>query len=91
MKLVKRKKAETLIDALKQRSKTEYVPPVCFIPYYLLQGDNDQAYDWLEKAIDEHDTYIYLWISLPIDEYGIPDDPRFYELLKKVGYERKGE
>ena len=87
----KKEQAEKLINSLEQKLKKEYVPPSCFIPYHLLRGDLDQAYKWLERAIDEHDAYLYYWISLPIEIYRITDDPRFNTLLKKVGLMRKGK
>jgi tetratricopeptide (TPR) repeat protein len=84
----KKEQAEKLIDSLKQRSKQEYVPPMCFFVYHQTRGDHDQAYKWLERAIDEHDSFLPWWISIPIDTYRIPDEPRFNELMEKVGLER---
>jgi hypothetical protein len=44
----------------------------------------------LEQAIDDHDSFLPWCITIPIDKYQIPGEPRFNELLKKVGLKRKG-
>ena len=80
--------AQKLIDNIMQISKKEYVPATCFFHYYLRQPDFDQAYIWLKRAIDDHDSFLPTWILNPIDRYSIPNEPRFNELLKKVGLER---
>jgi tetratricopeptide (TPR) repeat protein len=86
----KKEQAEKLIDSLKKRSKKEYVPPTCFFGYHILRGDLDQVYKWLKRAIVEHDSFLLWHIALPFDRYRIPDEPKFNELLKKVGMSRKG-
>jgi tetratricopeptide (TPR) repeat protein len=80
--------AQKLIDNLIQRSKNEYIPATCFFHYYSRQPDFDQAYIWLKRAVDEHDSFLPTWILNPIERYSIPNEPRFNELLKKVGLER---
>lgn len=83
-----KEEAERLINSLIKRSETEYVPALCFVPYYLLKVDHDQAYKCLERAIQEHDSYLPLSVALPIKEYRIPNEPRYAELMKKVGLQR---
>jgi TolB-like protein/Tfp pilus assembly protein PilF len=86
----KKEKAEKLINRIQQRAKKEYVPATCFYLYYLIQGDFNQVYSNLEQAIDDHDSFLPWCITIPIDKYQIPGEPRFNELLKKVGLKRKG-
>jgi adenylate cyclase len=80
--------AEGLINSLEERSENEYAPAFCFSPYYLLTGDHDQAFRWLERAIDEHDGYLPLNVALPIKEYRIPNEPRYATLMGKVGLKK---
>lgn len=47
-------------------------------------GDKDQAFAWLDRADEEHDSNLgYLLVSPYYDP--LRADPRFKELLKKVG------
>ena len=49
-------------------------------------GDNDQAFEWLESAYQERDVQL---ISIKVDPVWDPlrSDPRFQDLLKKMGLE----
>jgi tetratricopeptide (TPR) repeat protein len=84
-----REKAENLIKSLKQRSKQEYVPASCFLYYALIQGDNDQAYKWLESAVIEHDSFLPWIITFPVKRFQLPDEPRFNKMMKKIGLKRR--
>ncbi len=48
-------------------------------------GEKDQAYHYLNKAIDKrHSQLVMLYIDPAFDP--IRDDPRYYEMLKRVGF-----
>jgi len=81
-------KADKLFDSLKQRQRDEYVPPTFFYFIHLARGDQDQAFEWLERAYNEHDSFLPWFRVFPIDRYRIPDEPRFTTLLKKIGLEK---
>jgi len=51
---------------------------------YVLLGDKDQAFHWLERAYSEHDDEM---VTLKIDTVWDPlrSDPRFKDLLRRVG------
>ena len=58
--------------------------------FYLIhkaRGELDLAYEWLEQALNEHDSYLPWFLSNPIKQLRIPDEPRFKALLKKAGLE----
>ena len=80
-------KAEKLFDSLKQRSRDEYVPPICFYLIHKVRGDQDKAFKWLERACNEHDSPLPWVRVVPIESWRIPDEPRFKALLKKAGLE----
>jgi len=86
-KLGKKAQAKKLFDSLKQRSRHEYVPPMVFFYDHLISGDLDQAFEWLERACNEHDSYLGWCRIVPVDYYHIPDEPKFKALLKKAGFE----
>jgi len=54
---------------------------------YTALGDKEQAFSWLEKALAENDIALpYLKVNPAFDP--LRSDPRFAELLKKVGLEK---
>ena len=78
---------EKIYSALKKRSEVEYVSPMCFYEIHKSKGELNYAYEWLERACNEHDSYL-IWVNIsPVKKYRIPDDPKFKALLKKVGLE----
>ena len=84
----KKAQAEKLFASLKQRSRQEYVSSMVFFYYHLiLRGDQEQASEWLERAYNEHDGFLIWSIVFPIESLRIPDEPKFKEILKRVGLE----
>jgi hypothetical protein len=52
--------------------------------FYARLGQNDEAIKWLEKAYEEHDTSMP-WLGVSFEFDSIRSDPRFRELLRRVG------
>jgi tetratricopeptide (TPR) repeat protein len=83
----KQEDTQKIYNTLTKRSKDEYVSPMCFYTIHKIRGELDLAYGWLERACNEHDSYL-IWANIsPVERYRIPDDPRFKALLKKAGLE----
>ncbi|OGG05543.1 MAG: hypothetical protein A3F83_11445 [Candidatus Glassbacteria bacterium RIFCSPLOWO2_12_FULL_58_11] len=80
--------ADKLFRELKKRSKSEYVPPMCFYLYHLARGDLEQALTWLERAIRERDNFVLWGILSPEKSFQLPEDPRFRALVAEIGLER---
>jgi TolB-like protein/Tfp pilus assembly protein PilF len=79
------KRAEALhaIERLKQMSKTRYVSAARPAEIYSALHQNDDAFEWLEKACDEHAvTMIHLKMSPEYDP--VRSDPRFARFLKRI-------
>jgi serine/threonine protein kinase len=81
----KMEQGERLFKSLRERSKHEYLPPMGFYIIHLLRGERDQAFEWFERALKERDSFLPWFLDFPIERYGILDEPRFNELLKKGG------
>ena len=84
--LGKKEKALKILDQMQALSSQRYVDPVYFAAVYAGLGDNDTAFEWLEKAYKRHSpTLIYLkgWWVLE----NLRSDSRSIELLKKIGLE----
>jgi TolB-like protein/Tfp pilus assembly protein PilF len=77
--------AERLFKELEERSKKEYIPPICFYLYHKTIGDVEMAFEYVKKCCEVHDSFLP-WLRVhPIDKLRIPDEPKFNELLKKSG------
>jgi len=72
------------ISRLKQISMTRYVPSLYSALIYIGLGQKDNAFIWLEKALNERCEYL---VYLPTEPMADPirGDPRFPEFLKRLG------
>jgi serine/threonine protein kinase/Tfp pilus assembly protein PilF len=86
-RLGKETEAREILKQLDEIATTgKYVTPISRAWIYLGLGENDKAFEWLEKAYETHATWI---VYIKIDPYyvNIRSDPRFKALLKKMGFE----
>ena len=81
----KKVEAEKLFESLEERSRDEYVPPICFFYIHLIRGEKNKALEWLERACKEHDGWLSWMRIIPIDLFRIPDEQEYQDLLKKYG------
>ena len=51
---------------------------------YAHAGENDQAMEWLQRAFEQRETPL-MHLSIAWDWDGLRDDPRFRDLLRRVG------
>lgn len=83
----RRSDALRLLEELKLRRKTGYVPAGSFVFGTLALGDREQALSWLTRACDEKSNLVqYLKVHPLFDP--IRDDPRFTELIRRVGLDQ---
>jgi pentatricopeptide repeat protein len=73
-----------LLEELKRRRKAGYIPAGAFVNAYLGLGDNEQAFYWLEQAYREQSNILQFLKTHPYFD-PIRDDPRFAELVHRVG------
>jgi tetratricopeptide (TPR) repeat protein len=76
-------------EDLLERSRREYVP--AFFPALIsfALGETDRGFEWLDKAYEEHDLYLtVLKGSSRLDILGIRSDPRYNDMLKKIGLDK---
>ena len=60
---------------------------ICFYLIYNILDEEDLAFEWLERACIEHDSFLP-WFRYPsADAVRIPDNPRYNALMKKYGLE----
>lgn len=80
----RRNDALRLLDELKQRRSKGYVPAGAFIQAYVGLGDNDQAIAWLNRGYEERSA-IMQWLKVEPTFDPLRHDPRFIELIHRVG------
>ena len=77
--------AQQIITAMKQVSQSRFVPPYTFALVYTGLGNNDAAFQWLEKAYEVRDIGL---IFLPVDPRwdSLRSDTRFQTLLRRCRF-----
>ncbi len=78
-------RATKLFEKLKATSKPKFIQPVQRYIIYRARGEFDLAYDWLSRAIEEHDPLLLYFNEYPVTWVRIPDEPRFRALVEKIG------
>ncbi len=79
--------ARLALAKLEQLNPRQALDPAPFLRAYIGMGDKDQAFVWLEKAYSQRSN---LMVTLQVDPLYDPlrSDPRFPELLRRVGLEQ---
>ena len=76
--------AKKVLKEVKSISKQKYVPPYIVAQFYACLGQNDMAFEWLDRAFQVRDRSL---TSLGFDPQldNLRPDPRFAEVLHRVG------
>jgi len=81
----RRAEATSILDELNERrSSKQFVSPFEIALIYTGLGENDQGFEWLEKAKTEHDPFL-IYVKTDPNFDGLRGDPRFDSLLHQVG------
>ena len=81
----KRPEAQKLLNDLLALSKERYVSSAGIATVYGALGDKEQAFAWLERAEKERDG-ILARIKIDPRFDSLRSDPRFAELVKRIGF-----
>ena len=77
--------AQEQLAKLNERIKQgEYVPACEYVTAYTLLGEKEQAFAWLNKAVQERNAFVLVVKVNPIYD-NLRDDPRFQDLLRRAG------
>jgi TolB-like protein len=78
------KEAHAVLDRLLEMSRTRYVPAYDVAVVYMGLGEKARAFEWLNKAYEERSGFlVYIKCDRRFD--GLRSDPRFVDLLGKIG------
>ncbi len=77
------------LEGLVEQSRRKYVPSFFLGFLSLFLGENDRGFEWLDKAYEERDVYLcYLKVHPFVDILDLRHDPRYIEILKKIGLDK---
>lgn len=78
--------ARDILNRLKEQSQRSYVSPCDIAEVHAALGEDDQAFEWLEKAYDARSSDLrFLKVSQSFTD-SLRLDPRFTDLLRRVGF-----
>lgn len=77
-------KAREILSSLEELSSTRYVSPISFVFIFVALGDHERALDYLERAYEVHDTWLW-YVNVypafrPLRQY-----ERFNNILRRLG------
>jgi hypothetical protein len=82
----RREKALAIRAELEERSRRQYVSPLAFARISTGLGEKDQAFVWLDKAVDAHDPNLLFGVFDPLWD-PVRSDPRFTRALRRMRLE----
>ncbi|MBN1222399.1 MAG: protein kinase [Candidatus Aminicenantes bacterium] len=81
----RKKKAGEVIERVEKLSKKKQISPFFMGMIHLCLGKKDLAFEWFEKSYKEHEPLL-VWIKPdPIISDRLHTDPRWIQLLKRMG------
>lgn len=80
-----RAEADSALSKLTELAQHRYVPPLANAFAFLGLGQGDEVFKWLERAYEERDCRKLPWLSVDPIFDPLRSDPRFEELLRRVG------
>jgi len=75
-----------LLEELQERAEKQYTPSWSFAVIYQGLGEMDKAFDWFERAVDEHEP-LMLHIDVHPNYDPLHTHPRYPALLRKMNLE----
>ncbi|MCM3903269.1 MAG: hypothetical protein ND866_16310 [Pyrinomonadaceae bacterium] len=80
----KKREARQVLTRLESLSRDRYIPPYTVALIYAALGQNDEAFDWLERAYRDR---FWMMAFLKVDPRWdvLRSDPRFTDLLRRTG------
>jgi TolB-like protein/DNA-binding winged helix-turn-helix (wHTH) protein len=76
--------AHQILDRLHGLSNRRYVTPYAYAVVYAALGESDEAIGWLQRGVAERTPWM-IWLKLDPRWGVLADDPRFAQVVKRVG------
>ncbi len=82
----KRREAQNILAEIESLWKRRYFSPIDIALIHAGLGDKDGAFAWLTKAYDARDPQL-IWVNVEPELKRLRTDPRFKDLLRRMGLE----
>jgi len=79
--------AKQVLDELHGLAQNTYVSPMYFAEICCVLGAADEAFDWIDQAVDEHDCMIINILAFRLFNEPLHSHPRYHALLRKMNLE----
>ena len=79
----RREEALQILTDLEEQARRVYVPPCDVARLHAALGHHDEAFQWLDRAIEVRDGDLFMTKVWPVWD-PIRDDPRFDDLLDRL-------
>jgi adenylate cyclase len=76
--------AERMLKELNELAKKRYVSSLEIARLHLALGETDQVFDCFNKAVEEREGWL-IWVKLEPSFDSLRSDPRYAELLRRMG------
>ena len=80
-----RAEAETLLSILEDIAQRKYVSPYSLLLIHLALGPLERVFQLLEQLYDEKNDFL-VWFKISPELKSIRKDPRFQDLLRRIGF-----
>jgi TolB-like protein/Tfp pilus assembly protein PilF len=84
----RRNEAITELNRLLALAKQQYIQAMNFAAIYVALGDADNAFLWLDRAVDDRSTHVPQLATSPVFA-SLRGDPRFAKLLDRIGMNKR--
>lgn len=84
----RRAEAQKVIADLQETARRRYVSPYDVATIYAGLDDKEQALVWLEKAYEDRSGWLAWWLKVDPKFDMLRSDPRFHNLLQRIGLAR---
>ena len=83
-RVAKSAEAQNILGELNRTAQRRYTSSTDTAAVYAGLGEKGTAFEWLKKALDEHDNWL---VELEVDPKfdNLRSDPRFQDLLHQIG------
>jgi adenylate cyclase len=78
-------RAQQILEEFKQKARREYVPGVALAWAHMAVSDLDGAFASMDEMYEQRDPEL-LWMNAHVIHDGLRSDPRFRELMRKIGF-----
>jgi DNA-binding winged helix-turn-helix (wHTH) protein/tetratricopeptide (TPR) repeat protein len=80
-----RAEAETLLNILQEISLRKYVSPYSMLVIHLALGPEERVFELLEQLYEERNDWL-VWLRVSPELKSLRNDPRFKNLLRRIGF-----